>query len=76
MPLSMGKVIWTDPRTFDQDIDHPYLSVGGSSCSLKPEIRSWMKETFGKCVFEFDGTDYCLYFDNEEALTWFRLKWP
>lgn len=75
MPLSMGANISTDFSTFQTTIEHPFLEVGSSYCCLKEEIRDWVTKTYGKCVFEFDGNDYCLWFDNESDITLFLLRW-
>lgn len=75
IPFSMEKLSRVDPQTFDPIYIHPFVNIGSSYSSLKPEIREWMLQTFGKCDFKMDNGNYCLFFDKEEDLTLFLLRW-
>lgn len=59
-------------------INHPILDVGSSSCDLKHEVMVWLYENINnRYRFEFDSEarEYCIIFNSEQDMTWFKLRW-
>lgn len=75
LPFTMGKIISRDPFTGEEEIDHPVLSIGSSSASLKPEVQQWLHRRRKYWSLGFDGTDYCLWVEAEQDKTLFLLRW-
>jgi hypothetical protein len=75
LSLSMGKVVSYNPSTCEETIDHPILNVGSSFSFLKAEVRQWMSNRGHKYKFEFDGNEYCLWFETDQDLLLFTLRW-
>ena len=75
----MGKVVWQDPLTYMEIIDHPFLNISSSYASLKTEVADWLKDNFGLQGTDWDFTftdgDYVLLFKSEEKKTWFLIRW-
>lgn len=77
LPFSMGKVIYSDPMTFEEHIDHPILNIGSSSAQLKQPIWDWLQAQHGnsECRIGFDGNEYYIDFPSEADVTWFKMRW-
>lgn len=77
LPFSMGKVIYSDPMTFEEHIDHPILSIGSCSANVKQPIWDWLKEQYSdsECSVGFDGSEYYIDFPTEADVTWFKMRW-
>lgn len=59
-------------------ISHPLLDVGRSSSDLKHEVKVWLYENINnRYRFEFDSeaNEYCIMFNSEQDMTWFKLRW-
>ncbi len=74
LPISMGKVVHTDPFTLEPEIDHPILDIGSSYSSVKPHILDWLIKHYGNNFsIGIDG-EYYIDFPTEKDLLWFKLK--
>lgn len=75
LPFSMGRVTSYNSFTCEETIEHPVLEIGSTFSFLKVEIRQWLMNTGKESKFEYDGNNYCLWFETEQDKIVFILRW-